>query len=521
MALQWLSLVATIWLQSINGTNFNFPSYSSQLKRLLSMSQLQLNNLAFASDAGKLLGFLAGIAAVHLPLWLVLIIGSLLGLLGYGFQYLFIINRISSLSYFQVFLLTVLAGNSICWINTACYSLAIHNFPFDRQLAVGISTGYLGLSAKIYTDIVDAVFPSSPTDRAEAYLLLNSVLPLVVCVLASPIIRDINSGKSRRMEAGFLVMFVITIATGAYAVATSFGPTSSTGLSPLMILIGMAMFLLAPLVVPLAEQAMEKLQKKCWIRRDERRVHDLDIDEVSIDNSFERGEENGGKEGEPSREVHEFSEREEIGAKMMLMKVDFWLYFFIYMFGATLGLVYLNNLGQIAESRGFDRTSSLVSISSSFGFFGRLLPSLLDHFSRSKSIGSRPASIAAMMAPMSGAFFLLLNGTNLSLYISTAALGLCSGAITSIAVSTTAQLFGPKNFAVNHNVVVTNIPVGSFLFGDLAALLYRQHSREIGGRCMGTACYQTTFIIWGSICFLGTLLALVLHERTKKLFSHS
>jgi hypothetical protein len=70
-ALQWLTLVVIIWLQSVNGTNTTFPTYSPQLKELLSMSQAELNNLSFASDAGKLFGFLSGMAALYLSLWLV------------------------------------------------------------------------------------------------------------------------------------------------------------------------------------------------------------------------------------------------------------------------------------------------------------------------------------------------------------------------------------------------------------------------------------------------------------------
>lgn len=132
---------------------------------------------------------------------------------------------------------------------------------------------------------------------------------------------------------------------------------------------------------------------------------------------------------------------------------------------------------------------------------------------------SRPASIAMTMAPMSAAFFLLLNSTTLSLNVATAIIGICTGAITSISISTTTELFGAKHFGVNHNVLVTNIPIGSFLFGDLAALLYRRAANSGGGRCMGMNCYQTSFIIWGSLCLLGTLLALILHVRTKKFYS--
>ncbi|KAK9279595.1 hypothetical protein L1049_013274 [Liquidambar formosana] len=271
-------------------------------------------------------------------------------------------------------------GNGICWINTVCYVVSIKNFPSNRQVAVGLSTSYQGLSAKIYTDIVDAFFSSSPTTRAKAYLLLNSILPLVGCVIAAPFVRDVSVGITKRVEGGFIVMFVITITTGIYAVISSLGSISSK-LSPVNNLIGLGVFLLAPLVVPLSEKIRDVLNKKGLIYR-EKRVCDFTIEE--FDDGVERVLESGVKEGEDiGEEVREGAVMEEIGVKLMVRRVEFWLYFFVYICGATIGLVYLNNLGQIAESRGYSRTSSLVSLSSSFGFFGRLMPSLLDYcFSR-------------------------------------------------------------------------------------------------------------------------------------------
>ncbi|KAF7833814.1 protein NUCLEAR FUSION DEFECTIVE 4 [Senna tora] len=441
-ALQWLSLVGIIWLQAINGTNTNFPAYSSQLKHLLSISQLQLNNLAFASDAGKLFGWFSGIAAQYLPLWLVLLIGSSLGLIGYGVQYLFLTNQISSLSYWQVFLLTVLAGNSICWINTVCYVVSIRNFPYDRQVAVGLSTSYQGLSAKIYTNIVEA--SSNNINNAKTYLLLNSILPLMACLMAIPIVREIEGVNYTNMGVGFVLMFVITIGTGIYAVMSSLGFVSHK-LSSLSILVGIVVCLLLPLIVPFVEKMKELV-------------------------------------------------------------------------GVTIGLVYLNNLGQIAESRG-SATSSLVVLSSSFGFFGRLMPSLMDYFYRGKSVISRPGCMVALIAPTAGAFFLLLNKTETALYISTGIIGVCSGAITSICVSTTSELFGTKNFSVNHNVVVANIPIGSFLFGFSSAILYHKEADHHTGKCMGMQCYQTTFIIWAALSLFATFLAFILYARTRKFYS--
>ncbi|KAK4274886.1 hypothetical protein QN277_018051 [Acacia crassicarpa] len=516
-AFQWLSLVGIIWLQAINGTNTNFPAYSSQLKQLLSISQVQLNNLAFASDAGKILGWFSGMASVHLPLWLVLVIGSSLGLVGYGVQYLFITNQISSLSYWHVFLLTVLAGNSICWINTVCYVIAIRNFPSDHQVAVGLTTSYQGLSAKIYTNIVQVL---SPRKKARYFLFLNSVLPLLVSLMATPLTREIEVTRPKRMRVGFVVMFVITISTGVYAVLSSL-QFLSRNLSPLGNLIGILASLLLPLLLPVSEKINE-LVRSWQANRERLRIYHFTLEEnnspIQERTEPKDGEEEQEEDSNSEVQVQEVAVREEIGVKLMLRRIDFWLYFLIYLFGATLGLVFMNNLGQIAESRGYSNTSSLVSLSSSFVFFGRLMPSLMDYFSRGKVRISRPASMAALMAPTAGSFLLLLNRTELALYMSTAIIGVCTGAITSLSVSTTTELFGTKNFSVNHNIVVTNIPIGSFVFGYLAAQIYHKEQGE-DGKCIGMECYRTTFIIWASLCFFGTLLALILHARTRKFYS--
>ncbi|CAL1368601.1 unnamed protein product [Linum trigynum] len=538
--LQWLSLVAIIWLQSVNGTNTTFPAYSSQLKNLLSLSQLQLNNLAFASDAGKLFGFISGFAALHLPLPLVLLAGSLLGLAGYGAQYLFLTGTfITSLSYPQIFLLTVLAGNSICWINTVCYVVAVRNFPAGHQpLAVGLSTAYQGLSAKIYTVLAAAIFPSSK-NPAEAYLLLSSLLPLLVTTFTAPLLRngEVEWGPIEMGRGGVVAMFLVTIATGVYSVISSLTFISRT-MSPSRGTIGISIFLSAPLAVPVAIKLWER--HVAGKKKGSTRIHTMNYVE-EIENGVVEG---GGEtklpmetavatisgEGKSGGDVSGDEKEGFVGVGVMVKRVEFWVYFGAYLCGPTIGLVFLNNLGQIAESRGELRTSSLVALSSSFGFFGRLVPSFLDYFlarSRCKMMISRPASIAALMAPMAAAFFLLVINTTASfnhvaLYVSTAVIGVCTGAITSISVSTTSDLFGTANFSLNHNIVVANIPLGSFAFGYLAAFFYhREGGGGGGGKCMGMLCYRDTFVIWGSLCGFGTLLALVLHARTRKMYSQT
>lgn len=249
--------------------------------------------------------------------------------------------------------------------------VAITNFKSSsRQVAVGISTSYQGLSAKVYTDIVGSIFSNKHSSKtAETFLLLNSVLPLGVCVLVSPLARFVKIVEEQgKLEVGFFVIFVITIATGIFATMTSVGSVSRM-LSALGGLVGIMVFLVLPLVVVVVEKVKERVEEG-----KEGKVYHFTVEEK---NDEER------MRGENERKVERTDDgeaMEEIGAKEMVKRINFWLYVGVYLFGATLGLAFLNNLGQIAESRGSSSVSSLVSLSSSFGFFGRLLPSILDYF---------------------------------------------------------------------------------------------------------------------------------------------
>ncbi|ONK77085.1 uncharacterized protein A4U43_C02F2950 [Asparagus officinalis] len=514
-SLQWLSLVATIWLQTVNGPNSDFPIYSSQLKQILSISQVQLNNLAFASDAGKLFGWCSGVATAYLPLRLVLLIGAAFGLIGYGIQFLFLANKIAYLSYWQVFMLTALAGNGICWINTVCYLICTRNFCPDSRIAAGLSTSYVGLSARVYTALVDFIFNPEPGRKAKAYLLLNASAPIFISVMMMPLLKviKVDEGSCSGGDVEFLVMFVITLATGVCAV---FGSIGSGRVWSTAHIVSLGVLLLSPIALPMFLKVKERVEERLRSTK-ESKVHVLTIEEVEDGERVTESEEDSEKFNQKDVEEGEDKE-EEVGFRTLVRKLDFWLYFFSYMFGATLGLVFLNNLGQIAESRGLVKTSSLVSLASSFGFFGRVMPPLLDYyFAKKGRTISRPAFMATMMAPIAGAFILLLNSTTLFLYIATAIIGACSGSITSIAVSATPELFGTKNFAVNHNIIVTNIPIGSLVFGYFAAVLYQRKGGSES--CEGTKCYSQTFIIWGSVCSIGTVLCTILYIRTRRFCS--
>ncbi|XP_028556371.1 protein NUCLEAR FUSION DEFECTIVE 4-like [Dendrobium catenatum] len=422
-ALPWLTLSTIIWLQAIAGTNTDFPAYSSELKSRLHITQFKLNNLAVASDAGKLLGWCAGLAAKRLPLWAVPAIGAALGAVGYGVQFLFFCRKITSLSYTQFFFLNVLNGNSICWLNVTGYRSVMRQFlRKDHGAVIALTTSYMGLTVNIYLALAQVIVgrKNAVSDKS-VYLLLNAVTPAAVALLVMPTVAAMRE-KPRDVKAGLVIMFVIAGVTGAYAVVDTMVPAvrRSSGIWPATVLLVMVAVVIVVPVWKVGE----------WVigrgREEERDGGDV---------------EGGGKKAEETAvEAYKIS-----------------------------------NTG----------------------------------------------AIAVLMVFMSVSFFLLLSSRNACLFVSTAIIGLGSGAISSIAVSVSSELFGQENFSVNHNIVISNIPIGSFLFGSIAALIYDKGGVE-GGRgdrlCFGMECYSKTFIIWGCICSFGTILSFVLYSRTRNSF---
>lgn len=542
-------LVATIWIQAFTGTNFDFSDYSSELKSVLGVSQVQLNYLAVASDLGKAFGWSSGLASMCLPLWVVMFMAASMGMLGYGLQWL-VIRNVITLPYFVVFLLCLLAGCSICWFNTVCFVLCNRNFPANHSLAISLTVSFNGVSAALYTLAANAIDPS--TDAL--YLLLNAIVPLITSAAAlipilrqPPVSNPLPPEAVKRDSIIFLGLNVLAVITGLYLLFVS----SSDRYVARILFSGALVLLALPLGIPGIVYAQD------WVHRT---IHScfnfdgsgftlVDVDDLELhkeiitqQSSMVNGTMNGIIDGEraPLLSRHNTGTNdgcyqkiidkdqlvmlgEEHNAPMLLRRLDFWLYYFAYFCGGTIGLVYSNNLGQIAQSLGQSaKTSTLITLYSSFSFFGRLLSAAPD-FMRVKVYFARTGWLAIALIPTPIAFFLLATyGTTMVLQVSTALIGLSSGFIFAAAVSVTSELFGPNRVGVNHNILITNIPIGSLLYGLLAALVYDANATTsyIGMVmdsvvCMGRKCYFTTFIWWGVISLVGLATSVLLFLRTR------
>ncbi|XVF56702.1 hypothetical protein PTKIN_Ptkin06aG0141600 [Pterospermum kingtungense] len=390
---KWMILIATTWIQAFTGTNFDFSSYSSTMKTVLGISQVQLNYLSVASDMGKALGWCSGVSLMYLPLWVVMFMAAFLGLFGYGVQWL-VIKQVISLPYFPVFLLCLVAGCSICWFNTVCFVLCIRNFPTNRALALSLTISFNGISAAVYTLIANSINPDDDT----LYLFLNALVPLLVSSLALiPILRQpplqfLSTDAINRDSFIFIVLNILAVVTGLYLLLLN--SLSSEALRARILLVGALILFTLPLCLP------GIVCGRNWARHTIDTGFCLDGSNFSLvdPDDFDLHKELIGSDQSSSLSVDSFSVTskegffrkvmekgrltmlgEEHSARLLVRRWDFWLYYVAYFSGGTIGLVYSNNLGQIAQSLGYySQISTFVTVYSSFSFFGRLFSAAPD-----------------------------------------------------------------------------------------------------------------------------------------------
>ncbi|KAI3919402.1 hypothetical protein MKW92_023123 [Papaver armeniacum] len=500
---KWMILVATIWIQAFTGTNFDFSAYSSNLKSVLGISQVQLNYLATASDLGKIFGWSSGLALLYLPLWSVLILAAFMGFIGYGFQWLLLQNLIS-LPHYIVFLLCLLSGCSICWFNTVCFVLCNQNFPTNRALALSLAISFNGLSPAIY----NLAAKSISLQESSVYLILNALLPLIasfaalIPILRQPPLQTLPQEDAvRRDNFIFIILNILAVFTGLYLLLLN----SVTKISSnARIIFGGALFFAC-------SSLFFRLQGSGYnlVDVDD---HELHKELLNGQNEYYKNSMNGTMKSKVKNRLLVLGE--EHPARVLVSRLDFWLYYVAYFCGGTIGLVYSNNLGQISQSLGFaSKTTELLTLYSSCSFFGRLLAAAPD-FLREKLHFARTGWLAIALLPTPIAFFLLTaSSSERALEAGTALIGLSS------------ELFGPNSMGVNHNILITNIPIGSLAYGLLAAVVYDSNVKSAGltimevvdgvSICMGRQCYLQTFFWWGVISLFGLSSSSLLFLRTK------
>ncbi|KAL8137151.1 hypothetical protein V2J09_003152 [Rumex salicifolius] len=527
-ALKWLGFVTAVWVQAISGNNYTFSNYSDALKSIMDLTQVQLNDLSVAKDVGKAFGLLAGLSSDRLPTWTLLLIGSIEGMIGYGAQWLVVSETISPLPYWAMCIFMCMGGNSTTWMNTAILVTCIRNFRGNRGPVAGILKGYVGLSTAIFTDLCDALLSDSSAD----FLLLLTFAPFAVCITAMVFLREAppsSSSAQDKEESKYFNMFnIVAVIVAFYLLAYDFVGSQGTAFNIAFSCILMVL-LASPLVIP------AYIGVKSWLGS--RVGSDVEVqvaepllvsDEVA---EIQASQEDAAlvtesvtgevvvvgevKEGQPILgEDHTIFE--------MFKTKEFWILFLSFLCGVGPGMMVMNNMGQMGSSLGYSDVSIFVSLLSITGFFGRIISGTVSEYCIRKYLTPRPIFNAVSQIFMAAGFVVMAFAISGCLYIGSCVVGLCYGVRLAITVPAASEIFGLKYYGLLYNVLVLNLPIGSFLFsGLLAGYLYDAEATTTssgGNECYGAHCYRLCFFILAGTCLVGSVLDVWLAWKTKALY---
>lgn len=258
-----------------------------------------------------------------------------------------------------------MGGNSTTWMNTAILVTCIRNFRKNRGPVSGILKGYVGLSTAIFTDICSALFADDPAK----FLLMLAIVPFVVCLTAIFFLREIPPSSTAAEESDetkyFGVVNVLAVIIALYLLAFDVsGPHG--GLYSQVFAAILLVLLASPLSIPIY------LAAKSFIRSG---ADTIDA-EKSVTEPLLAGEAEKKVVATSLAEVGE-KRRPVLGEEHTIMEalktVDFWILFGSFLCGVGTGLAVMNNLGQMGLALGYADVSIFVSLTSIWGFFGRIL----------------------------------------------------------------------------------------------------------------------------------------------------
>uniref|UniRef100_A0A060TBF3 Probable transporter MCH1 n=1 Tax=Blastobotrys adeninivorans TaxID=409370 RepID=A0A060TBF3_BLAAD len=178
--------------------------------------------------------------------------------------------------------------------------------------------------------------------------------------------------------------------------------------------------------------------------------------------------------------------------------------------------MYLNNMGAIIDTIEDGPDVALnVSLTAFASTAARLIVGLVSDHLQPKI--NRPFQLACVLIVTAFAHVLMACGVfsvhdGKLFYLSSLINGFSYGAIFTLVPTIVASVWGLKSFGTNWGTFVIGPAIGSFIYGTLFAGLYDKGLVDHELVCKGLGCYQLTFIITAAGLFVASAMLVALSE---------
>mmetsp|Transcript_9752 Transcript_9752/g.22959 ORF Transcript_9752/g.22959 Transcript_9752/m.22959 type:complete len:556 (+) Transcript_9752:51-1718(+) len=197
-------------------------------------------------------------------------------------------------------------------------------------------------------------------------------------------------------------------------------------------------------------------------------------------------------------------------------KLEFWLLFASFSCVSGSGLLVINNLSTMVQSMGgSDSTAgTLIIVLGISNVSGRILMGILGDSATSTSPTLRriqllqAVNITIALAMLLGFF----GGQHtVCLAILVIMVAVAYGGSWVLVVALASSLFGKDHFGKDYGLLALGPAISGMIFNQASARWYEQHA-SFDNTCFGRECYQTAYLVAGLVALMGSVITLILYK---------
>lgn len=272
----------------------------------------------------------------------------------------------------QMCVFLCMGGNSTTWMNTAVLVTCIRNFKNNQGPVSGILKGYVGLSTAIFTDLSTALFSAN---NPSAFLLTLAITPAIICLIAALFLREMPPASTATEEKHQSTIFhffnIVAMIIALYLLIFDITGTVHTPVVSSVFSAGLLVLLAAPLYIPfyfiLAKPVSNSVEEQQ--HNESLLIKNQEKDTIILQDVLEL------------QVKHHPGIGEDHTIFQAICTLDFWVLLVSFLCGVGTGMCVLNNLGQMGQALGYLDVSIFISLTSIWGFFGRIVSGMASEYS--------------------------------------------------------------------------------------------------------------------------------------------
>uniref|UniRef100_A0A0A0LSK3 Uncharacterized protein n=1 Tax=Cucumis sativus TaxID=3659 RepID=A0A0A0LSK3_CUCSA len=416
------------------------------------------------------------------------------------------------------------------WPDGGVLVTCVKNFPERRGVMLGLLKGFVGLSGAIMTQFYIAIYGHD----TKSLVLLLAWFPSLISLLFVYTIREIKSVKHPNEFRVFIQFLCVTVLLTILLTVIIFiqKRIHFDQSAHIAIVAAILALLFVPLLIAIREEVvLWNLNKRTRISNPFTRIK-IETSQTNspVDSpSTSQHPHPHPPQTQPTSCFSKIFNKPERGEDYTVLQaifsIDMLIICFTMMIGVGASLTAIDNLGQIGEAQAYssETINLLVSLMSIFNFAGRIFSGFVSEILLEKFQFPRPLMLTLILLISCLGHLLVAFPFDDSLYVASIIIGFSMGSQVPLHFAMISEIFGLKHYSTLFNFGQLSCPIGSYILNVLVTGKLYDEVARIGSNpnmlhCVGTHCYERSFLILAGLTFMVAMVSLILVKRTREFY---